>query len=162
MKEFSSIGTWTWCENTAWIGKPWTLRWPSKRSESEHLGGNPRIVLKSTSLKVVSWNARALLHSDKKIVHAKMKVFLKLLKLHDVVLLQEAHGTIADWQHFEHQFFLSHRMFLSLSEDSNAGGIVNLVAKSTAGNVAIVHEDLAAGRAAFASVAMLHSTISAF
>jgi hypothetical protein len=56
------------------------------------------ITLKAQALRIVTWNARGLVHSNAKIARRKFAALKQLLLKHGIVFLREAQGTAADWQ----------------------------------------------------------------
>ena len=51
-------------------------------------------------VKLLTWNSQALIQAishHQKRAQAKMKIILRLVRRHDVICIQEAHGTMADY-----------------------------------------------------------------
>ena len=75
------------------------------------------------SLSIVSWNARALFHSNGSMRNAKIQYVHTLLKSFDIVIIEDTHGCEFDVHRFRHTC-KHHHIYWSGGPDCNTGGML--------------------------------------
>ena len=92
---------------------------------------------------------------------AKFGALLALVDAHDVFLVQESHGTIADCWELRRRLHASHSVWFSLRPRANAGGLLFIVKRRFLSLLINFHfVVLSAGRVAFLSLYFPFGAIS--
>jgi hypothetical protein len=89
---------------------------------ASHDGGDSYESHKPTSLRLVIWTARALLHGDPKTSRRKVSALRQLLSRRDIVWLQEAHGNADEMARLGRLMRQTHSVRFSPCSSRDAGG----------------------------------------
>ena len=75
------------------------------------------------SLSIATWNARGLFMLEARAARKKLGYLKRMLAFSDIVLVQESHGSEAQWGKLCADLRNSHRVYFSVSEEFRQGGL---------------------------------------
>ena len=107
-----------------------------------------------SAISLASWNARGFFALEPVAARRKLSYLRRLLKGNDVVMMQEAHGSMAQWNKLVGDLRLSHLVLYSSAGDFRQGGVAFFFKVSTfpLERFMICFDELVPGRAAAALV----------